>query len=63
MALEALALGVQGKKSMWRALKEVSEQYAPLASVNLDELIKRAQGQYDALEVERLTASRHALSH
>ena len=63
MALEALALGVQGKKSMWRALKEVSEQYAPLASINLDELIKRAQAQYDALEVERLTASRHALSH
>jgi len=34
-----------------------------LASINLDELIKRAQAQYDALEVERLTASRHALSH
>ncbi len=61
MALEALALGLQGKKSLWLALKEVHGQYAPLASVNLDELIERAQAQSNALEVERLAACRRAL--
>ena len=60
MALEALALGVQGKKSLWLALKEVRGQYAP-PSINLDELIERAQAQSDALEVERLAACRRAL--
>ncbi len=42
MALEALTLGVQGKRSMWLALKEVRGHYEPLASINLDELIERA---------------------
>jgi len=61
MALEALTLGVQGKRSMWLALKEVRGHYEPLASINLDELIERAQAQSDALDVERLAACGRAL--
>ncbi len=63
MALESLALGVQGKLSLWRALKQVADQHPAIASVNLDELIDRAQTQYDLLERERLAASRRALRH
>ena len=61
MALESLTLGVEGKKSLWKALKEVADQYEPLASINLDALIDTAQAQHDALERERLAAGRRAL--
>ena len=61
MALETLALGVQGKLSLWKALKQVTDQHPAITSVNLDELIDRAETQYDLLERERLTASVRAL--
>ena len=62
MALETLLLGVRGKACMWRALKQVADQHPPLVSLNLDELIERADRQYDTLERERLTASTRALA-
>jgi hypothetical protein len=34
MALESLTLGVEGKMSLWKALKEVANQYPPLASMH-----------------------------
>jgi hypothetical protein len=61
MALESLTLGVEGKASMWKALKEVASEYPPLASTDLDELINRAEAQHSALEQERLVAGRRAL--
>jgi hypothetical protein len=63
MALETLALGVEGKASMWKALKAVQSQYPPLASTNLDELIERADTQHGALERERLAAGAVALGN
>jgi hypothetical protein len=63
MALESLTLGVEGKMSLWKALKEVASQYPPLASMNLDELIDRAEAQHSALEPERLAAARRALEN
>jgi hypothetical protein len=61
MALESLALGVEGKASMWKALKEVASEYPPLACTNFDDLIDRAEAQHSAVERERLTAGRRAL--
>ena len=61
MALETLMLGVRGKACMWRALKQVADQYAPLASLNLDELTERADTQYELLERERLAVGTRAL--
>jgi hypothetical protein len=61
MALETLTLGVEGKASLWRALKEVQSQYPPLGATNLDELIERAGAQHDLLERERLAAGTRAL--
>jgi hypothetical protein len=63
MAVESLALGVWGKLSLWRALAQVADQDPAIASVDLDELIARAQNQYDLLERERLAAGRRALVH
>lgn len=63
MALEALTLGVEGKASMWRVLREVQSQYPPLAATNLDELIDRAARQRDALERERLATGALALAN
>ena len=63
MAIESLALGVLGKLSLWKALAEVADQHPAIASVDLNELIDRAQTQYDRLEPQRLAASRRALSH
>jgi hypothetical protein len=62
MALESLALGVQGKAALWRALREVRDQHPALAGVDLDELLARADRQYETLERERLAAGRRALS-
>ena len=62
MALETLCLGVQGKLCLWTALKKVADRYEPLTSMNLDELIERAQTQHSALERERMAASSRALA-
>jgi hypothetical protein len=62
-ALEALTLGVEGKASMWKALKVVQAQYPPLASTDFDALIARAQSQHDALEQERLALGERALGN
>ncbi len=62
MALETLTLGVRGKACMWRTLKQVADRHPPIASMNFDELIDRAQIQEDALERERLAAGTRALA-
>ncbi|MGI9183389.1 MAG: hypothetical protein ACR2GZ_00270 [Solirubrobacteraceae bacterium] len=61
MAVESLALGVLGKEALWTALKAVADQRPPLASMNLDALIDRAQAQHRALERERLAMAKVAL--
>jgi hypothetical protein len=61
MALESLALGVEGKACLWRVLKELAGQYPPLASTNFDDLITRAESQRTTLEHQRLEAGRRAL--
>ena len=62
MALEILALGVQGKRSLWVALREVRADHPPLAALDLDALILRAEKQYATLEPERVAAGRRALA-
>ena len=62
MALESMALGVQGKLSLWRALREVRDDHPELAAMDLDALIVRAEDQYATLERERLAVGRKALA-
>jgi hypothetical protein len=60
MALETLSLG-EGKLCLWIVLREVADEYPPLRSVDLEELIERARSQRSALERERVAAGRLAL--
>jgi hypothetical protein len=62
MALESLMLGVTGKLALWKALTQVADQYEALGNLNLDRLADRARAQLEALDRERLIASRGALA-
>lgn len=56
--LEALALGVEGKRSLWRTLLELDD--ARLAAFDLDTLERRAARQRRRLERQRRAAARLA---
>ncbi|MBA3261339.1 MAG: hypothetical protein H0T69_02455 [Thermoleophilaceae bacterium] len=61
MALETLTLGVEGKVSLWKVLKEVADEYGPLGSMDFDDLTEKAEAQHSALERERIAAGKRAL--
>lgn len=61
-ALETLSLGVEGKASLWRMLKQVEDRYSGLDASRLDVLIERATAQRDALETERSIAGRRVFA-
>ena len=60
--LEGLCLGVEGKASLWRSLKEISGHDPRLATFDLDRLEKRAVEQREELEVHRREAARTAFA-
>ena len=57
LELELLALGVEGKRGLWRALARVADGDARLEGVDLDALAGRAEHQRRLLERERLRAA------
>ncbi len=61
-ALEALALGITGKKLLWRALGTVEAELSPLQGVDLSRLEQRAADQFERVEKERLHLSREAFT-
>ena len=54
---EALSLGIEGKLSLWLALKEAAAADPRLAAADYDRLIERARGQRRTLEPHRLAAA------
>jgi hypothetical protein len=58
LALEGLALGIQGKRSLWRALAVVSEAIPRLQNRDYVELERRAVEQHDRVEAKRLEVAR-----
>ena len=60
-ALEALALGIQGKAALWRALAEVKHGVPELDS-DFGALERRAQDQFQRVDRLRLSLARKALS-
>lgn len=62
LEFETLSLGVEGKLTLWRALREVRDQYPELQVTDLDGLVKRAERQRSMLEDLRLAAARRALA-
>lgn len=57
-SLEALCLGITGKRELWRALQT---SLGPVQGFDWDSLISRAEEQYQATEDRRLEAARAAL--
>ena len=60
--LEGLKLGVTGKLSLWRSLKQVADHDSRLAVTDFDKLITRAEEQLERIEEHRLKASNEALT-
>jgi hypothetical protein len=58
--LEGLALGVEGKRSLWEVLRRLEEPR--LAEFDFDALVERARAQRDALQERRLTAAADAFT-
>ena len=61
-ALETLALGIQGKSLLWRALASVSDSVPALPAVDLATLERRAGEQFERVDAERLRIARGALA-
>ena len=59
--LEGLVLGVTGKRSLWRSLKEIAKNDPRIGVIDLDRLEKRAEAQLEQLEYHRLEAAKQAL--
>ncbi len=60
-SFEALALGIEGKQSLWRALAAVAEGSPELRMLNYDLLETRAQEQRDRVETKRIEVARKIL--
>jgi len=62
LALEGLALGIHGKRSLWRALAVASEVVPRLQNRDYVELENRALEQHDRVEAKRLEVAREVFS-
>ena len=60
-ALEMLALGILGKRALWRALGQL-QHFPGVQQLDLVRLEQRAQDQYERVEDRRVLAARRALS-
>ena len=60
-ALEALAIGIQGKLALWRALRRVEGRFPELAALDLARLERQGQTQFERVDVHRLEAAVEAL--
>jgi hypothetical protein len=58
LALEALVLGITGKRSLWRALQAASRVIPELARLDYSGLEKRAIEQCERVEARRLEVAR-----
>jgi hypothetical protein len=59
-ALEALALGITGKRLLWCALGTIAPNFAALQGTDFGKLEKRAQDQFERVETLRLEMVREA---
>ena len=59
--LESLALGITGKRLLWRALHAIRQSSPVLQNENFEHLEQRAVEQSDRVEIKRLEAARAVL--
>ena len=60
--IEALSLGIEGKRALWTALQSASQTEPTLLALNYDRLIARAEQQRQTAEERRLQAARDIIS-
>jgi hypothetical protein len=58
-ALEALLLGITGKRALWRVLKQSAQKFE---AVDFDRLVLRAEEQMEAVDAKRIEAAREAFA-
>ena len=58
--IEGLMIGVTGKRSLWRSVKEVAESDPRVSVIDVDHLEQQAQAQLEELEKHRLEAAEAA---
>jgi hypothetical protein len=58
---EALVMGIRGKASLWRTLREIAGTHPELGPAELDRLLARAESQLELLEEARTAILRGAL--
>jgi hypothetical protein len=61
-SLEALSLGIEGKRSLWIALNAAAEKTPSLGILDYERLKQRAQEQRDRVETLRIETARKALT-
>jgi hypothetical protein len=61
-ALETLALGIQGKAALWRALAAASGRLPEVQQLDFAALEERARNQFQRVDTLRLKAAPGALS-
>lgn len=59
--LEAVAIGIEGKRALWRALEAAAEDATGLQGLDYEGLMRRAEEQRNWVEVMRLRAAKEAL--
>jgi hypothetical protein len=60
-ALEAIALGILGKRALWQAFATLAEDEPDLRRLDYDWLVQRATDQHTVVETLRLEATKEAL--
>ena len=61
-ALEALSIGIEGKRSLWLALAEIADAVPAVRALDLGRLERRAVEQRERVEAQRLEAARAAFA-
>jgi hypothetical protein len=60
-SLEALSLGIEGKRSLWKALTAAAEKSTSLRILDYQRLTQRAENQRDRVETLRIETAKKAL--
>jgi hypothetical protein len=60
--LEALALGIEGKRALWRALGAIAAEAPTLRNIDFERLDQRADAQRKRVEAVRIQAAREAFA-
>lgn len=61
LTLEAMSLGLEGRRSLWLALSAAAEETTALQGLDYQVLVKRAEAQRERVEKLRLEAAKKAL--